>query len=613
MTTALHSTTYIGPVATGIYNFAPSWNSDGNDGAGWRSATLAGDLDASAAEQLSELLANPARHIDVGSVGGVLEYVYSSAPRAQPFNGWYLLQTHQLSPRFVGSGARRISFSIKAVLLGDNRALRVTRSARARANDYGLTPTAVVADPFRDELAAGRPFAQSPGGTKLTREYDASAPHATARLTPAASADRSMTLYVAPFVSGADQLAKVAVPTVERRADQVPGWVTSRGGDVRAYDRRAEREVYGPSHFFQQPTDLLVTNGLLRFWVGNRLLPPFLNVSAFRNGTWREVGVLAFAPDNSSTVLLGARLVRVTAENTTVALLVQDQGEVFVTLERGRRWLAVQHGADQTPTVAAARLGQWRGLPPTYALIGTPAAGTGVFGNGLSAASSAPADVEFAWPPSQPNTAWTHPGRWRPAAASTAQALSGLAAIFDTSGTQVGGLRWDDTDKRLKLTLGATTIQSAPLTFAANDGIFYCLRFSTTEGLGFSYLLPGGTLQHVAGAGQLTPGTALDYARLAIGWQDGSTWGSGTWGSGVWGGWRLPQGVVDNLMLFSDRLTDTEVSALAAATSPGTAAEKRGWGPGPRPPPPSTGCRARRPGSSGTPRLTPRQWRRQPP
>jgi hypothetical protein len=69
-------------------------------------------------------------------------------------------------------------------------------------------------------------------------------------------------------------------------------WVTDRGGDVRGYDRRRAVGGLRPRHsHFAVTTDLQVTNGLLSL-LGRQHRPARLpqRSSAFRSGTWREVG-----------------------------------------------------------------------------------------------------------------------------------------------------------------------------------------------------------------------------------------------------------------------------------------------------------------------------------
>lgn len=144
----------------------------------------------------------------------------------------------------------------------------------------------------------------------------------------------------------------------------VPDWVSKRGGDVRAYDLRSARNVYGPGHHFAVEQDIRITNGILRADVGPRNVLPNLAVSVFKGAAWRTMGFLYFSDANT---LAGARIVSVTPERAVLALAVRNEGEILVRLHRGERMLRVTHGQTRAPAVSVGRLIQWRtaaDIPP---------------------------------------------------------------------------------------------------------------------------------------------------------------------------------------------------------------------------------------------------------
>ncbi len=137
----------------------------------------------------------------------------------------------------------------------------------------------------------------------------------------------------------------------------IPQWVSKRGGDVRAYDLRENRNVLGPAHHFRVEEDIRLTNGLLRADCGPRNVAPYLTISVYKGGAWRAMGYLYLADVDT---LAGARLVSVTPERAVLALSVRNEGTVFIHLYRGERGVRVVHGAVRDPSVVAARLIQWR-------------------------------------------------------------------------------------------------------------------------------------------------------------------------------------------------------------------------------------------------------------
>ncbi len=340
----------------------------------------------------------------------------------------------------------------------------------------------------------------------------------------------------------------------------VPAWILE-SSDVRAYDRYLEREVYGPNHPIHETSDLLLTNGLIRFWVGNRGMVPFINVDGFAAASWHHSGVLAFGADGTADVLLDARVVEVTPDRATVALDCRNVGSVYLTLQRGERMIRVQHGSDRD-VVSAARYARWLSAPPTRRIGTATAAGKFNAGHRQAAGDTS---SEFLWPTDVRN-GFTLAYWWLPAAASATQAQSGLASLWDTSETRVVDSRFDMSDNKAKVTVGATTIASSALTFAANDPVFVALRFSTTDGLALSVKTPTGALQHVTAPSVITLGV-LDLLYLAFRTTGAGTWGGGTWGGGTWGGLITGLGTFDNVQIFDGYLSNALVAGLSSAAS----------------------------------------------
>src|SRR5919108_3880020 len=130
----------------------------------------------------------------------------------------------------------------------------------------------------------------------------------------------------------------IAHPALPRAGEDAQPWTEKRGVDVRCWDRRQGHLVWGPQHPFLEPSDILVTNGVLRAVVGPGGTPPHLSVAAFRNGSWREVGALCFAdPTQAGNELMSARLVTLTTDLAVVSLACKALGEVRVGLQRGER------------------------------------------------------------------------------------------------------------------------------------------------------------------------------------------------------------------------------------------------------------------------------------
>lgn len=359
-----------------------------------------------------------------------------------------------------------------------------------------------------------------------------------------------------------DTLPDVVLPSLAQDGNP-PNWITYRGGDCRAYDRRLERNVWGPGHAFLRSSDLLFTNGVVRAWCG--LDSPYLNVSIFDAGEWRETGVVSF-DQTATTRLNGVRLVRVTPDVVTVALDVRSHGLVLVTLKRGERMLRIQHGTSLAPQVVAGHYVRLRGVPPYLALDGTLTPAAAKFGNGIPGDGSR----RFPWPASLSVDAWTVARWWKPDDASATQLSSGLIGISDSTGGDVGRVWFETSDNTIRFTLGANTVTSAPLTWSAGETIGVAVAFSTSGGMSLTTKVADDSPVTVTNVNALDPGTsddvwtAIDFGAV---WDGVTTWGSGNWGDGTWGGGLAGNGLVDNAQIFEDRLTDLERTTLLDATS----------------------------------------------
>lgn len=539
-------TAWIGPVEVELITpqIRPQVQA-GTNGVGAISISLA--VEWWQAHQLQELVDNPARRPTIGGITGVLEPVWFSDELLGPLTGLALLQSCEIQADQEYSLAGTtglVPVSLTLASLGDDtyRKFLLSRSARAKVSSFVLAPDALIVNPFWDEDADGSAFVVDPGGTRFTREYDATSPHSTSRL---ARDSRQQTIYAAPFVTGADPFDLVAHPTLAQSFTGPPGWVTDRGGDCRGFDRRLQYEIYGPAHRLTEPSDLIVTNGLIRGTVGPAGLPPFLRIEAFASGDWVEEGYLYLA-DPSSSVMRSCRLVTVTPDLVTVAFSVQGAEEWFVSLRRGARRFDAQN---------ALRL-QWHGLPPWLSLT-SASNGTGKFGNGLAASS----DVTLRWPQSLAESEWSACW-WITAASNSVDVSLGAAlSLIANDGTSAGDLLYDGA---FTFSLGAGSVASTTESFSAGDDLFVCLRFSTTKGMALS--IGTTTIAHFKDATDVDPGSVGPYRGFFFGGSSTSA-GDGTAGDGVAGGLIDALGVSDNLMLFETYLSDDRVAALFAATN----------------------------------------------
>lgn len=552
----------IGPIAIDHRDPSLSWTS-APDANGARPAQIGGVALVASVQQLAELVANHDRRTSYGTYTGVLEFVdFDDEDLVGPSRGWYLLTSLSKNVEYRWSVTSYTAFSLGAVYLPDGVEMVVARSARKRANVHGVTPRAVVADPFRGSSAtdpisgtdAIEPFIPPPAGaTRFTREHDPAAPYSPSSL---AVVTRPLVAYARPFSTDSDPLPGVVIPAPFHAESHATG---QRGADVRVYDRGLGQEVNGPSHGFRRTSDILVTNGLLRFWIGPRGIRPFLNVEAVRSGEWRAVGVVALS-DVSADVLRGARVVRATPEETTVVLTARNLGDISVTLRRDARGVDIHHGAERPPYFSATRSVSWRGMPPTYTQSALSSA-AGKFGQGLTTTTGW---AQWAWPWDVSSSSWAVADWWLPSAAVASQADSGLLGIVDIDGL-VASVQFIAATDRLRFTLGAASIESDPITFAANAPIFWAASFDADEGMGFTVRV-GSTTTHYSGP-STDPGADV-YHSMALG-DVRTPYGVDPYGDGPYGGSTLMpplNGRTDNLMIFDGRLTEAERAALAVGT-----------------------------------------------
>lgn len=534
---------YIGPVAIELFNPSFSWAS-APSAAGTRQASINGLVDWTVGHQLSELVANPARNLTVGADTGVLEYLWSTDSLLRAFNGWCLLRQCTISPdrthSFGGTNAV-VPVSLAVTHLGEHQPA-VVRSSRGRANAHSLPPFELVAAPFAN--ASTTSFALEPGGDQVLRDFDGA--HG-AGLGPAGDA-RIMDLRW----SAVGTLPPVVLVALEND-DVVPQWVSQRGGDCRVFDLAEGRDVYGP-HPFAEPSDIMLCNGVTRWWVGPRGLAPYLTVSAVADGDWRQCGHVALADFAGDSVLEGARLVTVTPDRVTVALRLRTIGEVFVSLHRGEQMIRVQHGTTRAPAVSTARRVQWVGTPPAVGTEGpTPAAAE--MGAGLDATD----DIGFKVPPAVTQQAWSIAETWIPPDASTGQAASGVAALVDADGQHVVVVWYDDSDQCLRVGNGVGVVVCGPLVFGAGEPVRFVASFDSVDGLALTCRTPAGT---TSGSDPSIVDAWSDSELTEIRFSVHTPWGALDWGDGVWGGQLAAAGAVDELLLFAGRVSDADATAI---------------------------------------------------
>lgn len=551
---------YVGPVKVDWHS-EPSYTFESKlDPAGTRDAKITGELEWHTLEQLSELAANTDAAPTIGGRKGVLVPIWTNnAEELAQFHGWYLLEDFSFTAAAEQSKTGLPVGTITACYLGDGVEIPIARSATPKGNDFGVTAKSLVVSPFRPEDDAGDRFIVDPGGTFGTREYDPSYPWDSASPAPADGTAR-IGLYVGTVTDTTDELDVVCFPRVHLGKD-VPLWLADQGGNVRAVDRRTSpaREVYGP-HPFLDSTDLLVTNGLVSFWVGNRGLVPFLNVQAVVDGARREMGTLLFG---TTAPLRRARMTYLTLELAVVALTVDGYGDVLVALRRGERQLQIASpSSDLQP--------RWAGTPPA-SRAEQAFNDLGRFGLGLDAEGdgyeSALPDLRLLWPSSIDKSAWGKALWYTPVSAIADMGDAGYWTLYEEHGAAVAEVWLDGATSTIRFRIGAQTVVSDPITFGAVDDLCIGWRFSTEEGMALSVREADGTIHTATDPTATTPpvGTPTDVAYFV----NFSAWGDGAWGDGVWGGETIyPGGVIDNDMIFDGWFTDAEFERLANAVTP---------------------------------------------
>lgn len=342
------SLAYVGPLNLAAhYDPSYSWVSDPSTSG--RLSSLSGMTSWDEAKLLSELVANPHRRRTIGSHQGVLEIVWSDDDLLEEFNGWYLLDSVEINAAQRDSLNDMVPVFVRGTRMGEDLRPIVTRSSRPLDNDFTLTQRSLLVEPLH---IVGQGFEVDPGGTEFSREHD---PRTGWPTTTTTGVD--LTMFYGP-------LDHDAVPLVEDQFGSPPDHIELRGQDVRGYDSRIGRTVWGPSHPFLEPTDLGVTNGILRFKVGDYDEPPRLDVEFFDDGEWKDMGQLYMADPSSSTdELRTARLVRCTPDVATVAIGARDCGPIFVTLKRGEPMVRIELGSLARPTVSRNRQVRWSGSP----------------------------------------------------------------------------------------------------------------------------------------------------------------------------------------------------------------------------------------------------------
>lgn len=509
-----------------------------------RGAEIRGVLDWPEATALSEFIDNPAARVTIAGVVGVLDWVEVGGDLLSPFRGWWLFQAIDLSPEYPNSLAGAgIPVRVSGLYFGTRRRPVMSRSSRARPNPYGITAVAMTPQPFWAASKNGVPYVVYPGGGFYRREYDPSAPHETARLiTP------DPDWHLGYYLAAVDGLALSVVPVLQQPGADRPGWIDKRGGEARAFDRRTMREVYSDGHDVLASTDLLITNGLARCWVGEIGLVPYLNVEIFVGHDWHAVGCIQLADAN---ILDRARIQEVTREGVTIALAVQGAGDVFVTLNRLEPFFRISNA----PAVS------WHGTPPVASVVAAAHA-AGAFGAGLEGVAPHP-EIVLNW--AAPADEWATTLWFHAATAAAASAGSAFLTIYDGAGLHVAKVFLDAVDKRAKFVMGARTVQSAPLTYGVGDNVLIGVSFSTVEGMKLSIGHPDGTAQHYTDPAGVDPITAGFLGKVAY-LINGAEWGDGDWGDGEWGGGTLyPEGIVSNHMRFDGLITDDEFTGLCTA------------------------------------------------
>jgi hypothetical protein len=130
------------------------------------------------------------------------------------------------------------------------------------------------------------------------------------------------------------------------------------------------------------------------------------------------------------------------------------------------------------------------------------------------------------------------------------QASSGLLAVLDNEGEK-GQLTYDSSIKKLSFKLGAVTLLSPVLSFAANADVEVAIGYDDDDGIFMTYSINGGAPVHVNGAGPR--GTNADvWTSLRVGEANG----------------LFSNGVMDNAQIFERGLTQSERADLMQDDTP---------------------------------------------
>lgn len=576
--------TWIGPVNATLFNMEFEWTG-AVDSQGFRQASLSATVERPKAEQIVELTSNPHRTQSVGLARGVLEIFFPEGDFLGPYRGFYLFGTAKLTNRSdtltdrVRYPKGLVDLSMDMVFLGDlsSRQPVIARSAREKQNDFGLTPKTLVPNPFWGQDEDGQRMLVEPAAaTFITREYDPSS--YDPRIISASS--RRLGIYW----DDPEDLPSTLVPVIEQDyrngSSTTPGWVAYRGHDVRAWDRREEREVYG-SHSFRSTTDIVLTNGLFRVWVGNRGLPAFLTTETCVEGVWLSSGVLRLDGLETHT-LTGAKLVKVTPEQATLSLELQGAGVVLCTLVRGERGVRITHGSLLTE-VSTSRRVAWDIVPPYLELDNEAFDSQVQFQGGLRMDD---ASLRFVWPPELPTSEWTVAFYWQPNTTTDALELeewgsstwgdgvwggalpdSMIFTLEDSVGNAIGRLTFEAVAQVFTFTLGSQALVT-PLQALIVEPVLFIVRFSTTRGLSFWVKAATGPAVHLANAAYTDPGTAeLTYSAFGVGSAGGYPFGEGDFGEFPFGLISGGNGSYDTVQIYDGWLTDEEAESLEIRTS----------------------------------------------
>lgn len=347
MTTLAH----IGPVQVtmlGNVKLSHAANQDRN----LRTFPLSGLMPVREAESLAELAINTHRQVSFRRHTGVLEYVRVGEHVPA---GMYIIERFDVDREHIDLLNDWAPFRMDAVAVAD-RELILVRSARDKGDDFGLTPRTLVAYPYAGDDGRADDFTLRLPGTRFTRDGESGA----------------LTLIERAFVGTDDPFPPEAMIS-QAGQTSAPEWVTDRTFDVRLYDRREEREVYGP-HTFAEPADIEMRNGLMRVQVGPRGVAPYLWARAWRAGAWRDVGCIGlerFVYDR----LYSARLLHVNPERATVAVTADGIGDAHITLVRGWRGVIVS-SPHLEPARSAGRYGRCRAVPTPLHVVPQPDGGS---------------------------------------------------------------------------------------------------------------------------------------------------------------------------------------------------------------------------------------------